>query len=513
MNHKTNSAGAVAAWLRPACLVSALALAAATCPAQQAKPDAEEVVQMSAFEVVESSQDSYEALNTRSLSGTNKSLDKLPITIEAITQALMDDLGTTDVKDLLYTYATGVTPGENSAGSSTAEGRGDGDRFTLYTLGIRGLSAGAARRNGMFSFGWSADGFSMDRMEIIRGPQALIYGINPPGGVVNITTKKAVFGKTFARGTFRYDQEYSKRWLLDANVSGEYHLGKKGPANRFAVRVALIRDDTNYWRDMLGKEARGEFIEAGIELHRPTRTTLRVEWEKMKDTSVNSVQRVYLWGANKEAYGYVPDQTPLTLLLANNDSRLGQMFNGKITWDTVESINGTGNATRREQETLSATLSSKLLPWLEAQVVASKSDRYTRGVNAGSTMARAPLTGSNYLDAWAVLMRPTLTTAIMEPEMLRATLSANFQTGAIVRHNLVVGWEKFRTKGNSELYRFYEVDANGSIKYTSSTPLDTDDRGRTLIPYLATDVSTGDWPTWIALDKNEYTRDGKTYRA
>jgi outer membrane receptor protein involved in Fe transport len=525
MNCKTTAAGAgfprAAAGIfgvRRFIAASALALfaGAGAAFAQQTTPPpetADEIVQMSAFEVVESQSDSYEALNTASLSNTNKSLDKIPITIEAITQALMDDLGTTDVKNLLYTYATGVTPGENSAGSSTAEGRGDGDRFTLYTLGIRGLSAGAARRNGLFSFGWSAEGFSMDKMEIIRGPQALIYGINPPGGVVNITTKKAVFGKTFARATFRYDQEWSKRWLLDANFSGSYHLGRTGPDNRFAVRVALIRDDTNYWKDLLGRETRGEFLEAGLELHRPTRTTLRVEWEKMGDRSTDGTQRVYLWGANKEQYGYVPDQTALSLMLANNDSRVDGLFQGKINWNTVESLNGTGNGTRRDQETFSATLSSKILPWLEAQVVAAKSIRSTRTVNASGNMVRAPLTGSNYLDAWAVLMRPTLGTSTMNPEQIRATLSANFQIGKSTRHNLVAGWEKFRTHGEYDLYRFYEVDGTGNIKYSAGSPLDTVDRGRTLMTYLATDIFTDGWPTWITLDKDEYTRNGVLYRA
>lgn len=123
-------------------------------PTASRQSTGEEAYRLPSFEVVADPDDSYEALNLSSLSGTNKSLEKLPISAEVINQTLMEDLGTSDVKDLLNKYATGVTPGENSPGSSTAEGRGDGDRFTIFTLGIRGLNAGAARRNGFLTFGY-----------------------------------------------------------------------------------------------------------------------------------------------------------------------------------------------------------------------------------------------------------------------------------------------------------------------------------------------------------------------
>src|ERR1043166_606678 len=61
-------------------------------------------VQLSPFEVLADKNDSYEALNFSSLSGTNKSLDKLPVTAEVLNSTLMSDVGTSDIKDLLYNY-------------------------------------------------------------------------------------------------------------------------------------------------------------------------------------------------------------------------------------------------------------------------------------------------------------------------------------------------------------------------------------------------------------------------
>ena len=75
---------------------------------------------------------------------------------------------------LLNDFATGI--GASAAGSTTAQGQQEGDRFGFNTFSVRGSNAGPVRRNGFLSAGNLSEAFSYDRVEIIRGPQALLFG-------------------------------------------------------------------------------------------------------------------------------------------------------------------------------------------------------------------------------------------------------------------------------------------------------------------------------------------------
>jgi len=459
------------------------------------------------FQVIADPEDSYEALNTASLSGTNKSLERLPISAEVINQTLMSDLGTSDIKDLLNKYATGITPGENSTGSSTAEGRGDGDRFTLFTLGIRGLNAGAARRNGFLTFGYLSEGFSVERMEVIRGPQALIYGTNPPGGIVNITTKKALFGRTHGSVQAMFDEEGSQRLQLDLNIA-------RNIFNRnAAIRVGLVESDIDYWRDNIGRDTSGQFVEAAVELIPASRTTLRLEWENVRDYAIEPTSRRTIFGINtgRHAFG-VPDGTPISLLLATNHAAASAILDGKLSWDNIDSLAGTANATRRRQEFLSATLSSRLTPWLEAQVVAATAPRWTRRAVPGSMVFRAPLTGVNPFDTWAVNYRPVINPIVnQDNEGIRSLFSADFNITSHSRHNFVFGGEITRVGNDAQQWVYYQADASGTVIVNSNPALaNTADRGRTHLPLQWLSLKEG-LPSFVEIDRNSYTINGNLY--
>lgn len=492
------------------CTVLVASAAALSLSAQQTSTRSEtqddKVYELPAFAVSADPDDSYEALNTSSLSGTNKALERLPISAEIINQTLMSDLGTNDIKDLLNKYATGITPGENSPGSSTAEGRGDGDRFTLFTLGIRGLNAGAARRNGFLTFGYLSEGFSMDRMEIIRGPQALIYGTNPPGGVVNISTKKALFGTNKGSVQAILDEESSRRFQLDANLSGKL-LNRNA-----AIRVALLESDINYWRHGIGRETSGQFVEAAFELIPASRTTLRFEWENVEDYAIEPTPRRTIFGINTGRFPLgVPDGTPISVLLATNHPAASVILDGKLSWENIDSLAGTGNSTRRQQEFMSATLSSQLTPWLDGQIVAAKAPRWTRRAVPGSMVFRAPLTGVNPFDAWAVNYRPVINPIVeQENEGLRALFSANFET-AKIRHNLVFGGEITRVSNDAQQWVYYQADSAGRVIVNPNPALvNTADRGRTHMPVQWFSLAQG-MPSYVNLDADMYVVNGTNY--
>jgi hypothetical protein len=88
-------------------LIYLLALAAtgaisemqAQAPSAAPKASNEAAIVLGPFEVREDAKDTYQALNTSSISGTNRSLETLPITAEIFNATMMKDLGTSDVAD------------------------------------------------------------------------------------------------------------------------------------------------------------------------------------------------------------------------------------------------------------------------------------------------------------------------------------------------------------------------------------------------------------------------------
>ena len=54
-------------------------------------------VELQAFEVKADASDSYEVLNTSGVTGTNRSIRSLPITMNVFTRPFSDELGATDI--------------------------------------------------------------------------------------------------------------------------------------------------------------------------------------------------------------------------------------------------------------------------------------------------------------------------------------------------------------------------------------------------------------------------------
>jgi iron complex outermembrane receptor protein len=221
--------------------LSALLMLCAGTGSAQTPPPAdsaarETAVVLTPFEVLADRRDSYEATNTASLTGINTSLQRVPITADIYNRALLDDLGVTDLNRFLGDFAGYGSPvtGLNQFG----RGNGDGDVTSADGLRARGLTVGS-RRNGFTGAGVAAaDSFSVERVEVIRGPQSLLYGPGDPGGVINYVSKAAVFGSN--RGTLKgvFSSEGTYRAETDFNVA----------RGDFAVRVGALNESVGFYR-------------------------------------------------------------------------------------------------------------------------------------------------------------------------------------------------------------------------------------------------------------------------
>lgn len=127
----------------------------------------DQAVQLSEFQVTDTSPNAYVASETMTGSRVNTKIIDLPYSIVNLTSEFFKD-NSIDILDENMTYIGGLT------------GVGIGGGFTL-----RGFSATSQMKDGFYRLG--RYGLSnIDRVEVIRGPNAAIYGRSSPGGMINL---------------------------------------------------------------------------------------------------------------------------------------------------------------------------------------------------------------------------------------------------------------------------------------------------------------------------------------
>ncbi|MCA1323575.1 TonB-dependent receptor [Herbaspirillum sp. alder98] len=164
----------------------------------------------------------------------NKSFLDIPFSAVSFTSKLIQDQQATSVADIL----TGLDPSVRAA-------IGSSNRYDAYTIrGFRVPNSDVAL-NGLYGLlpNYRIGSDSVERIDLLRGPSALLNGIAPGGsvgGAVNIMTKRAG-DEPLTEGTLEYSSKSRKGIHAD--------LGRRfGDDNQFGVRInAAVRDgDTPY---------------------------------------------------------------------------------------------------------------------------------------------------------------------------------------------------------------------------------------------------------------------------
>src|SRR5580765_770788 len=135
-----------------------------------------------------------------------ESLSKVPISVTALTQESMDQLGIKDFQDVAR-----FTPGVTIDNSGT------------NAISIRGISSsGGAGTTGIYiddtpiqlrSVGFNPDDtlpktFDLERVEVLRGPQGTLFGAGAEGGAVRyiMTPASTTAGSTYIRSELSYTE-------------------------------------------------------------------------------------------------------------------------------------------------------------------------------------------------------------------------------------------------------------------------------------------------------------------
>lgn len=232
---------------------------------------ADEPVVLSPFTVVTDKDNGYGATNAISGSRVNTAIKDIPLPIQVITDDFINDIGATDLRrSLAYMSGIGLQSQndlENNGGTfGSAYGPGGVNNPEGVTsningvqLKIRGFITNNVLRDG-FLRGSPSDSVNIERIEVVQGPNALLYGTGNFGGVVNYITKRP---RDRAQGSasVAYGSHNLMRATLDVT-------GPLVPTLSYRVVAAAQENDTH-----IDHQSASNFYISPSLLWKPTQTT------------------------------------------------------------------------------------------------------------------------------------------------------------------------------------------------------------------------------------------------
>jgi outer membrane receptor protein involved in Fe transport len=253
--------------------------APATTTPSTSNTDDEKVITLTPFEVSARADTGYGAATTLAGNRLNSELRDLGNSISVITQQFMKDIGATNNETLLQ-YTLGTEVGNiqgNFAGVGDSALLDESSRFRNpnQNTRVRGLtSADNTREFFLTDIPW--DGYAVDRVDLQRGPNSILFGQGSPAGIINTGLKQAGFRNT-AETEFRLDNFGTRRTTLDVN--------RVLLRNQLALRVTGLYDDERFKQ------------EPAYDLDRRIYSSLRFEPAFLKGGSARTVIKASAeWG-------------------------------------------------------------------------------------------------------------------------------------------------------------------------------------------------------------------------
>ena len=218
-----------------------------------------------AYESATSPVAGYRATRSASATKTDTALRDIPQSISVIPATVLKDLGSTNVERALE-FAGGVSKQNNFGG------------LTLYEYSVRGFTTSEFYQDGFSAnrgYPSTPDAANIERIEVLKGPAASLYGRGDPGGTVNIVTKKPqpeafTTLQTSAGSWDRY------RTALDVNTP----LDSDG---NVLSRVNLAVEDNHSFRDHV--QSKRVFVAPSFSWQLDPDTSLLVESEFVRHSS------------------------------------------------------------------------------------------------------------------------------------------------------------------------------------------------------------------------------------
>ncbi|MBU9821185.1 TonB-dependent siderophore receptor [Rahnella sp. BCC 1045] len=170
----------------------------------------------------------YSASETSVASKTPTSRLNEAQSVSVVMQQQLEDYQASSLSDAMR-FVSGVTEGNTLAGTEDGfvrRGFGSNSDGSIYRDGVR-----------------SSQGLNFDatteRVEVLKGSASLLYGIQNPGGVINVVSKKP-----------QYDWHTKISGRSSSEGGGAGTIDVTGPlGNGFAFRLIAEKQNQDYWRN------------------------------------------------------------------------------------------------------------------------------------------------------------------------------------------------------------------------------------------------------------------------
>ena len=258
----------------------AAGLVAQTTMAQEApanpRPSEDEAVVLSPFTVDVSKDKGYKATNTISGTRLDTAIKDLPMPIEVITESFVRDTGAVDLRQALR-YSSGIIlQSQNDQGSNAFYGAGGVHNpegvtanKTQSSYKIRGYISDIVLRDG-YRRQSATDSINIGRVEVVRGPAALLYGIGNFGGVVNYLPKTPDLKEQSTHVGAAYGSHDFKRAFLDTT-------GPIGEPGKLGFRLTGAWQDTGNHTELYNEDH--WFISPSVNWKPFAKTDILVDFE------------------------------------------------------------------------------------------------------------------------------------------------------------------------------------------------------------------------------------------
>jgi outer membrane receptor for monomeric catechols len=178
----------------------------------------------------------YNASSSLTATKTDTPLVNVPQSLTVVTREQMQDQHMTNMGDVVR-YVPGVGTHQGEGNRDQIIFRGNSSSADFFVNGVRD------------DVQYYRDVYNLDRIEVLRGPNAMIFGRGGGGGIINRSTKEAGFTESweFSVAGGSYEQA---RLTLDVNQP----LSKQA-----AVRLNGLLEDSGSFRHGVGRghRARG----------------------------------------------------------------------------------------------------------------------------------------------------------------------------------------------------------------------------------------------------------------
>jgi outer membrane receptor protein involved in Fe transport len=435
-------------------------VAAAPTPVRGSEKPADAIV-LSPFEVAEDSDTGYGALNSNSITRFKVELEKMPVSADIMNETFMNDIAAFGVESLLREYAAGAgTYGGDPA--AVATNSNPMDRFDT-NMSIRGMGAPTVQRDAFMpakaaatSMGFTTN-FDIERVEVINGPQSLLYGFSGAGGAINLVPKQARFGKSSGSFRFQIDNFENMQGTLDFNVS----------RRKLALRGVVSRQELGNRRSFVGGPMDGLY---GQLAWRPFGNTVVRLTE-----SYTHYRRIYQSIATLTALSTANDARNglnLRYLLATNQieaaangqpSGAGVIGNGRIDWDNVDSTAGRALSDHTRAHTHAMTTDTVWSRVFSTQVaVGYAENRNVRFANGGPQFV-APNVAANITREWASAPNTIDINGHTRAKAMRVSgVLTNALFGGRAQSQTAFGADYTRNNFNRWYKGYARVDASGN---------------------------------------------------